>query len=304
MDGGRSRVADCVLERVSEGKPSATRKSESVTSSQAHDGPEHAGLGATLRAARTASRASLADLERRTKIRAAHLSALEEERLDLLPPLPFVRGFIRTYAEALGLDPEPLVARLPDVIAARATTGGDEWRPVQATIEPAQPGSRLRRRASTAGVVALLVGIALVLFFAQQLRELGRPVQPAAPAPLASPQTTQPTPQTATPASPTPAAQVAPPQPPGPTPAAADGVTVEVSASGRSWLQVVADQGPPLFEGFIVAGESRRWQSSGTMTIRVGNAGAVVVTVNGKNVGPLGAPGAVVSRTFGKDNTR
>ena len=79
---------------------------------------------------------------------------------------------------------------------------------------------------------------------------------------------------------------------------------MEVSASGRSWLQVVADQGPPLFEGFIMAGESRRWQGRGTMTIRVGNAGAVAFTVNGKNVGPLGAPGEVVSRTFGKDTTR
>lgn len=52
-----------------------------------------------------------------------------------------------------------------------------------------------------------------------------------------------------------------------------------------------------------MAGESRRWRSSSAVTIRVGNAGAVVVTVNGKNVGPLGAPGEVVSRTFGKDNT-
>jgi len=276
-----------------------------VTSSQTHDGPERAGLGATLRAARTASNVSLADLERQTKIRAAHLSALEEERLDLLPPLPFVRGFIRTYAQTLGLDPEPLVARLPEVVEAQTAPSGEAWRPVQATIESAQPGSRLRRRASTAGIVALVVGIALVLFFAQQLRELGRPVQPVPPQPAASPPTSQPTPQAAAP-SPTPAAPAlqppALPQAPGPTPAAAEGVTVEVSASGRSWLQVTANEKPPLFEGFIMAGESRRWRSSSAVTIRVGNAGAVVVTVNGKNVGPLGAPGEVVSRTFGKDN--
>lgn len=306
MDGGPARVADRVFEPLPEGKPSAARKCESVTSSQTHDGPERAGLGATLRAARTASNVSLADLERRTKIRAAHLSALEEERLDLLPPLPFVRGFIRTYAQALGLDPEPLVARLPDVVEAQTAPSGEAWRPVQATIEPAQPGSRLRRRASTAGIVALVVGIALVLFFAQQLRELGRPVQPVPPRPAASLPTSQPTPQAAAP-SPTPAAPAlqppALPQAPGPTPAAAEGVTVEVSASGRSWLQVTANEKPPLFEGFIMAGESRRWRSSSAVTIRVGNAGAVVVTVNGKNVGPLGAPGEVVSRTFGKDNT-
>jgi cytoskeletal protein RodZ len=261
-------------------------------SSPAHEGPASAGLGATLRAARTASGLSLADLERRTKIRAAHLSALEEERLDLLPPPPFVRGFVRTYARALGLDPEPLLARASAL--ASAAPGGSAWQPVQATIEPAQPASRLRRRVSTAGVVALVVAVALVLFFAQQLRELDRPVQSSPPAPAVEP----------TPPAATPPTQRATPQPTAAMPVADASVTVEVSASGRSWLQVVGEDGRVLFEGFVTAGETRRWQSPGPMTVRVGNAGAVVVTVNGRSVGTLGAQGEVVSRTFGKDHTR
>jgi cytoskeletal protein RodZ len=264
-------------------------------SSPTHQGPASAGLGATLRAARSASGLSLAELERRTKIRAAHLSALEEERLDMLPPPPFVRGFVRTYAQALGLDPEPLLARVSELDSA--APGGSPWRPVQATIEPAQPASRLRRRASAAGIMALVVGIALAAFFAQQLRELGRPVQPAPPAPAATTAPGQP----ASPAAATPAAQPAAATPA--PPAEGAGVIVEVSATGRSWLRVVGD-GRLLFEGFVTAGESRRWQSPGPMTIRVGNAGAVVVTVNGRSVGTLGAQGEVVSRTFGKDPTR
>ncbi len=260
-----------------------------MTSSETpHNRSEHAGFGAALRAARTASRLSLADLERRTKIRTVHLSALEEERLDLLPPLPFVRGFIRTYAQEVGLDPEPLVARLAPMAAERPGPTDEEWRAVQAPLEPAQPGSQLRRTASAAGVVALLIGIASVLFFAQQLRELGRPVQVSPPQPAA----TAPAPEPA----PAPGAE----PPPVPPPARVEGITVEITASGRSWLLVVADE-QSLFTGFINPGESRRWQSAGAMTIRAGNAGAVVVTVNGKTVGPLGRPGEVVSRTFRKD---
>ena len=238
---------------------------------------------------------SLADLERRTKIRTVHLSALEEERLDLLPPLPFVRGFIRTYAQEVGLDPDPLVARLAAMAAERPGPTDEEWRAVQAPFEPAQPGSQLRRTASAAGVVALLIGIASVLFFAQQLRELGRPVQES-PSQPAEPPVPAPASGVATPSPPPKGPEPAPVPPP----ATAEGVTVEITASGRSWLLVVADE-QSLFTGFINSGQSRRWQSAGAMTIRAGNAGAVVVTVNGKTVGPLGRPGEVVSRTFRKD---
>ena len=51
----------------------------------------------------------------------------------------------------------------------------------------------------------------------------------------------------------------------------------------------------------MTPGETRRWQSTGPMTIRIGNAAAVVVTVNGRAVGTLGRRGQVVSRTFTKD---
>jgi hypothetical protein len=40
------------------------------------------------------------------------------------------------------------------------------------------------------------------------------------------------------------------------------------------------------------------------MTVRVGNAGVVILTVNGRSVGPLGGRGEVVSRTFRKDEVR
>src|SRR3954464_14809191 len=51
----------------------------------------------------------IADVEARTKIRAKYLRALENEEFGLLPGSTFVKTFLRTYAEALGLDPHALV---------------------------------------------------------------------------------------------------------------------------------------------------------------------------------------------------
>jgi cytoskeleton protein RodZ len=51
----------------------------------------------------------IADVESRTKIRAKYLRALENEEFGMLPGPTFVKTFMRTYAEVLGLDPHPLV---------------------------------------------------------------------------------------------------------------------------------------------------------------------------------------------------
>jgi cytoskeleton protein RodZ len=51
----------------------------------------------------------IADVESRTKIRAKYLRALENEEFGMLPGPTFVKTFMRTYAEMLGLDPVPLV---------------------------------------------------------------------------------------------------------------------------------------------------------------------------------------------------
>lgn len=68
-------------------------------------------VGDRLRAAREASGLSLADLADRTKVRRAYLMAIEDMRIEALPSRPFAIGYVRAYAEALGLDPDALVAR-------------------------------------------------------------------------------------------------------------------------------------------------------------------------------------------------
>ena len=66
-------------------------------------------IGDTLREARMRQGLDIADVEARTKIRAKYLRALEHEEFDMLPGATFVKTFIRTYAELVGLDPHMLV---------------------------------------------------------------------------------------------------------------------------------------------------------------------------------------------------
>ncbi|MEJ7789342.1 MAG: helix-turn-helix domain-containing protein [Thermoleophilaceae bacterium] len=66
-------------------------------------------IGQTLREARMRQGFDVADLEQRTKIRAKYLRALENEEWEALPGHTFVKTFLRTYAEQVGLDPHMLV---------------------------------------------------------------------------------------------------------------------------------------------------------------------------------------------------
>lgn len=293
---------------------SSTRRERTAAGASAADG---AGIGQLLRAARTERGVSLADLQARTKIRAKFLAALEEERFEDLPPYPFARGFLQAYAQELGIDPEPLVARLASAMGPGAGSVPGDWRRLETAVVPAVRASRLRRALISLGVLAVVVGGALAIFFAKQLSDLSRPV-PAVVPEAATPRTGASS-APAQPGLPTPTTAGAPaPREPGSTPTTAAApatspqppsgqaqpeVVLEIRASGRSWVRVTAE-GQILFEDFVTAGETRRWQSRGPVTIRLGNAGVVEAAVNGKAVGVLGQSGEVVERTFTKDDTR
>ncbi len=100
-----------------------------------------ADIGSTLREARMRARMDITDLETQTKIRAKYLRALENEEWELLPGPAYVKTFLRTYAEALGLDSRVLVEEyklrfenLSDIeqqpiAPTRATTGRYARRP-------------------------------------------------------------------------------------------------------------------------------------------------------------------------------
>src|SRR5436305_2489491 len=66
-------------------------------------------IGPTLRDARIRARIDMSEVETQTKIRAKYLRAIENEEWDLLPGPVYVKSFLRTYGDYLGLDSRMLV---------------------------------------------------------------------------------------------------------------------------------------------------------------------------------------------------
>ncbi len=99
----------------------------------------------------------IADVEASTKIRAKYLRALENEEFGMLPGPTFVKTFLRTYAEALGLDPHLLVEEY------RATyEAGDDVEHIQSLGPPNLARDR-RRRGPRLGPGSLLLLVVLAV---------------------------------------------------------------------------------------------------------------------------------------------
>jgi cytoskeleton protein RodZ len=119
-------------------------------------------IGETLREARMRQRLDIADVEERTKIRAKYLRALENEEFGLLPGSTFVKTFLRTYAEVLGLDPHVLVEEY------RASHEPVDELEAQSLGGPAPGGVRERERRYPGPPrpgTLIALGIAAVLVF-------------------------------------------------------------------------------------------------------------------------------------------
>jgi hypothetical protein len=92
-------------------------------------------IGERLREARIRQKIEIADVETATKIRAKYLRALENEEFGLLPGPTFIKTFLRTYADYLGLDAQLLV----EEYRVEHEPRGEEVAPITATRSPRRP---------------------------------------------------------------------------------------------------------------------------------------------------------------------
>jgi cytoskeletal protein RodZ len=120
-----------------------------------------ADIGSTLRETRIRDKIDITVVEEATKIRAKYLRALENEEWAVLPGPTFVKSFLRTYAEFLGIDAHMLVEEYrvryehPEELELPAFA---ESRPLRTRVRAPGPPSRV------GAIVALGLGILVVLF--------------------------------------------------------------------------------------------------------------------------------------------
>jgi cytoskeletal protein RodZ len=205
------------------------------------------------------------------RIRSVYLSAMEQENWDAIGAPVYIRGFLRTYARYLKLDPEEAVAEFNATLPEP---------PPANSFEPERsPASRSRGLLLIwiAGTVAVLL-VAFVVYNELTLRSERSAMAPtsATPAPLLA-------------ASPS-------PPPASPTPAAGGPSSLALVFSAPSWLRVTVD-GNVSMEGTFPAGTSKTFHGKNAL-VRIGNAGGVEIYVDGKDRGKLGKAGDVVEQAF------
>ena len=250
-------------------------------------------LGSTLRQAREALGLSLEQVQEATKIRGPYLQALEEEAFEALPAAVYVRGFLKNYAQFLGLDPQEVLALYQGTQPTEAPSSATPM-----LDEPLDPFT-LRRWWPVALIPVILTAAAIAMWGYQRYygaASIALPTQTP---------TSRPT-HTSIPSSPTVPQQTLTPVP---TETAAPSATVTPSPTrlalvlrvevvgSRSWLLVLAD-GQRVFAGILEPGAVQTWSARERISLRSGDAGAVQVRLNGEDLGLFGEVGEVVEKEW------
>lgn len=241
-------------------------------------------MGERFRAAREARGLSLSDVAEQIRIRSVYLASIEEENWNAIGAPVYIRGFLRTYARFLGVDPEEAVAAFNRTQPAMPAALG-----LPATEQPKAEATA--RRGSALVWVAAAVAVLLIAFVVYNEVTMRR----GGAAADVSQATAEPSPTAAASA-----AATAPAQPqPAASPAGAgpDGSkTLALVLSAPSWLRVTVD-GSVSMEGTFPAGTTKTFHGRSAL-VRIGNAGGVKIYVDGKDVGTLGKSGDVVEHAF------
>jgi cytoskeletal protein RodZ len=247
-------------------------------------------VGRALAQARTAAGLSVDEVSTSTRVRVPLLQAIEQDDFSLCGGDVYARGHIRTIARAVGADPEPLIEQY-------AADHDTENAPAQ--VVPLYEAKRIRsepRRPNwTAAMVAAIVAvIGFVGFtvFSGGSGDKNTAQATTPPAKTSSPAPTSPSPQGNGVPKGQPSNSAIAAAPPGK-------VTVKATADGgTSWIQATDGNGKQLFQSSLKQGESKTWTDDKKIKLIVGNAGAVQLFVNGKDLGPAGTKGQVVRLTY------
>ena len=282
-------------------------------------------IGPVLEQARKDRGLTLDDVEQATKIRKRYLAGLEREDYGVLPDAVYAQGFLKTYANYLGLDGEDLSRQLKDrrkPRRERTINYGPSKRSdfEQPLITPGGLDGTRKRKIPGTAILTVVVAVFALAAVIGTLYYVGRGAQtsdtngqvPGQSAEKDAPSSKQGASKANAPegasgtksegqaaagqgtgekAGNEEAAAQEPEAPP-------DTLQVVINVQQRpSWLSIQSD-GILAYEDIAQPGFSQTFEADRELSITTGDAGAVTVEVNGQNVGVLGGPGEVLTRDF------
>lgn len=263
-------------------------------------------IGQKLKSAREGQGLSLSDIYQRTKIPVNHLQSIDNGAAEDLPEPVYVSGFIRRYAECVGLNPQSLVEEYRSQTEGNGNgrkKGAVLDRPMQPvmmapphvrTVKIEQGGGPgiLRTMGVSVFWIIVILGLITFLFWwnsnnqsQQDSTNILQPrdlpnrfssVSPSGAPPLASDKTAATTPGDTEPTD----------------------SRISLSASQHVWVEVKSiASGDSLFTGYLEAGDRRDFQDAQGLRVRAGNGGSLSVEQNGKS-STFGLPGKITEKTF------
>ena len=216
-------------------------------------------IGETLAAARQQAGLTVAQVSQQTRIRETIIRAIERDDFSSCGGDFYARGHIRSIASAVGTDPVPLIREYDQEHPASGMRAAE-------IFEPATPIKIREPRPFGLGKVLIVVLLAVIGFGVYRLVSTGAGSHPSASAthhPTASPKASA----TIKPVVHTPVPPVA---------------VIKVTAMQDCWIGFTSPSGKQLYQGTILAGQSKTWREKHVVSMVIGNPPGIVLTVNGR----------------------
>ena len=234
---------------------------------------EPVSVGLQLRSAREQSGISIEDIANQTFIRPDVIRDLESDNFDTAGGMAYARGHIRTIAKILHLNGDALIADLEVLTGINDRPMIDLLTENSATA-PRRERSKISYKAMSGVAAAVIAGLIIVPAVASLTHST--PKKAVAPSPQSNA---------------------------GDLTAVAtktDDVSVVITGTtGNSWVGVTDSAGNQVYSGRISTGQSQTFSDNQLLYFVIGNAGAVNLNVNGKDLGTPGAVGEVLHLQFG-----
>jgi cytoskeleton protein RodZ len=278
-----------------------------------HDNGHGGGqIGPILEKRRLERGLSLKEVEQATKIRTRYLEGLEREDPTVLPDPVYARGFLKTYANFLGLDGERLSRELKDRRSPRRERQLTHEVPEssefeQPLITPGSVGGAERRRVSGATILTVVLAVLVLAAVIGALYYVGsrsagsgvddeaseEPAVEQEPAPSPPPKEEPAATETTTATTGAGAADES-----ADDSASPERVVVAVRAVGPPAGTTIRADGAVVYDGIAQPGFSQTFEAQQSLSISTANGGAIEVEVDGQNIGRLANSGQPTTREF------
>lgn len=236
-------------------------------------------IGFLLKEARHQNSVSLEELAAQTLVRVGLLSAIENGNLQELPEPIYVQAIIRQYANFLGLDGDKLADSIPTKqLHLQKDQGWNLFLPMLTQLRPMH---------------LYAIYVVLMVIAVNSLSAIVDNSKQDTTTPIALPPIQEKV-------APSPSINSRMATIPSPSPRPSQPIVVSATLKSQSWVRVVADE-QMIFEGVLDEGSQRLWTAQQKLSIRAGNAGALVVAFNDNPPKPMGNLGEVQEATFTPD---